>query len=251
MQLGLIGFPLEHSRSPEIFTRFFEVERVLGASYKLYPLEDITTLHRWLKSLPNLVGFNVTIPHKKSIIPMLDWVADEALAIGAVNIVKVVQQQDGEIKLYGYNTDYYGFATTLKQFLGDYVPQRALILGTGGSANTVAYTLAQMGIAYTKVSRNSSADAPMTYDDISAHTIAQTQLIINTTPLGMYPSIKSFPKIPYDALTSKHYLYDLVYNPLETMFLQKGAAFGANIQTGIAMLELQAHKAWEIWKEGK
>lgn len=250
MQLGLIGFPLEHSRSPEIFARLFDEESVKGASYKLYPLEDITTLRSWLKSLPNLVGFNVTIPHKKSIIPMLDWVADEALAIGAVNTVKVVQQE-GKTKLHGYNTDYYGFATTLKHFLGDYIPQRALILGTGGSANTVAYTLAQMGVEYTKVSRNSSADAPMTYEDISAQTIAQTQLIINTTPLGMYPSIKSFPKIPYDALTSEHYLYDLVYNPLETMFLQKGAAFGANIQTGIAMLELQAHKAWEIWKESK
>lgn len=249
MQLGLIGFPLEHSRSPEIFARFFDEDRAKGASYKLYPLEDITTLRSWLKSLPNLVGFNVTIPHKKSIIPMLDWVADEAIAIGAVNTVKVVQQE-GKTKLHGYNTDYYGFATTLKQFLGDYKPQRALVLGTGGSANTVVYTLAKMGIAYTKVSRNSSADAPMTYDDISDQTIAQTQLIINTTPLGMYPSIKSFPKIPYQALTPQHYLYDLVYNPLETMFLQKGAAFGANTQTGITMLELQARKAWEIWKEG-
>lgn len=250
MQLGLIGFPLAHSRSPEIFARFFDDERVKGASYKLYPLEDITALRSWLKSLSSLAGFNVTIPHKKSIIPMLDWVADEALAIGAVNTVKILRE-DGGIKLHGYNTDYYGFATTLKQFLGANIPKRALILGTGGSANTVAYTLAQMGIEYTKVSRHSSAEAPMTYDDISEHTIAQTHLIINTTPLGMYPSVKSFPKLPYEALTPQHYLYDLVYNPIETMFLQKGQEFGANIQTGIEMLELQARKAWEIWKENE
>lgn len=247
MQLGLIGYPLAHSRSPEIFARFFEEEKVKGASYKLYPLEDISMLRKWFKTVPALDGFNVTIPHKKTIMPLLDVISEEAQAIGSVNTVKVLHSEN-ELKLYGYNTDYYGFSTTLKQFLGNNIPKRALVLGTGGSANTVVYALAQMGIEYIKVSRTSSADAPLTYDDISDLTIAQNHLIINTTPLGMFPAIKSFPKLPYQALTPQHYLFDLVYNPIETVFLQKGKEYGANIQTGLAMLELQARKSWEIWK---
>jgi shikimate dehydrogenase len=247
MQLGIIGYPLEHSRSPEIFTGFFEKEGLYNATYKLFQLEDIGTLRNWLKTQAGLNGFNVTIPHKKSIIPFLDVISDEAKAIGSVNTVKIIRQ-NGNTLLHGYNTDYFGFKTTLQSFLGDSLPKKALILGTGGTANTVAYTLGQMGIEWVKVSRQSGADALITYDDISEHTLKSYHLIVNTTPLGMYPAIKTFPAIPYEALSAQHFLYDLVYNPVDTFFLQKGREHGAHTHNGLAMLKLQAQKAWEIWK---
>lgn len=248
IHLGVIGFPLSHSLSPQIFEKIFENENVLQGSYKLYPIEDVSVLPNWLKTVQGLAGFNVTIPHKKTIIPLLHGISEEAAAIGSVNTVKV-KWQGTTPHLFGCNTDFFGFSNTLKQFLGNSKPQKALILGTGGTSNTVAYTLKNMGIEYIKVSRKSSAEAPLTYDDISERTLANYHLIINTTPLGMYPATKSFPQLPYDALTDSHYLYDLVYNPLHTMFLQKGAKVGAHTQTGLAMLELQAQKAWEIWTE--
>lgn len=247
MQLGLIGYPLEHSRSPEIFNGIFEKEGIHGGSYKLFPLEDVGMLRNWLKTHPGLVGFNVTIPHKKNIIPLLDEISPEAAAIGSVNTVKIYHAGDKAI-LHGYNTDYFGFKITLYSFLGDNMPQKALILGTGGTSNTVAYVLTQMGIEWVKVSRQSGAEALITYDGVSEHTLKSYKLIVNTTPLGMYPAIKTFPAIPYDALTNGHYLYDLVYNPLDTFFLQKGREFGAHTHNGLAMLQLQAQKAWEIWK---
>lgn len=247
MQLGLIGYPLVQSRSPEIFARIFNDENIKGASYKLYPLEDVTVLHSWLKSVSRLNGFNVTIPHKKSIIPFLDSISPEAEAIGAINTVKI-NREGNTYTLYGYNTDYFAFKQTLQKFLGNAKPAKALILGTGGSSNTIAYVLKELGIEYVKVSRNSNNDALLTYEDVKPETIQHYKLIVNTTPLGMYPAIKSFAKLPYEALTSGHFLYDLVYNPVETVFLQKGKENGANTQTGIEMLELQAQKAWEIWK---
>ena len=248
MQLGLIGYPLEHSRSPEIFARFFEEAGIAEANYNLYPLEDISQLKTWLRNHSSLQGFNVTIPHKKSIIQFLDFISPEAAAIGAVNTVKV-RVEGNNFFLSGYNTDYYGFRVTLEDFLGGEKPQRALILGTGGASKTVAHTLAQMGIEGVKVSRQSSDETPLTYDDISEQTLKSYPLIINTTPMGMYPSVRSFPQLPYEALTAQHYLYDLVYNPLDTLFLQKGRAMGTKTHNGLAMLELQAQTAWDIFTE--
>lgn len=245
MQLGLIGYPLGHSLSPQIFEGFFQEAGIKG-SYKLFPLENITVLRDWLKTQRNLVGFNVTIPHKKTIIPFLDSISPEAKAIGSVNTVKVTRT-DNSLHLHGHNTDNFGFRTTLEEFLGGYLPKKALVLGTGGTSNTVAYVLEQLGIACVKVSRQVNNEAPLTYEDISNHTLKSYELIINTTPLGMYPAIKTFPHIPYEALTPKHYLYDLVYNPVDTLFLQKGREFGANTCNGVAMLQLQARKSWEIW----
>lgn len=248
MHLGLIGYPLEHSSSPEIFARFFEEAGIAGANYSLYPLEEISQLKIWLRNHSSLQGFNVTIPHKKSIIQFLDFISPEAAAIGAVNTVKV-RVGGNNFFLSGYNTDYYGFRTTLEGFLEGETPQRALILGTGGASNAVMYTLAQMGIEGVKVSRQSSQETPLTYDDINEVTLQSYQLIINTTPMGMFPAVRSFPQLPYEALTNRHFLYDLVYNPIDTLFLQKGRARGAKTHNGLAMLELQAVKAWEIFTE--
>lgn len=248
MQLGLIGYPLEHSRSPEIFARFFDEANIKG-HYKLYPIEDVGQLKSWLKTQPYIQGLNVTIPHKKTIIPLLDSISEEAATIGSVNTV-IVRVEGNNFLLSGHNTDYFGFRTTLEDFLVQEKPQRALILGTGGASNTVAYTLAQMGIEGVKVSRHSSDETPLTYDDLAPQTIQSYQLIINTTPMGMYPSVRSFPQIPYEALTAHHYLYDLVYNPIDTLFLQKGRAMGAKTHNGLAMLELQARKSWELFLEG-
>lgn len=246
MQLGLIGYPLGHSRSPEIFEGLFQDAGIKG-SYKLFPLENITVLRDWLKTQRTLTGFNVTIPHKKTIIPFLDSISPEAEAIGSVNTVKITRT-DTSIELHGHNTDSFGFKITLENFLKGHTPKKALILGTGGTSNTVAYVLSQLGIESVKVSRQVNTEAQLTYEDISDHTLKSYELIINTTPLGMYPAVKTFPHIPYEALTAQHYLYDLVYNPVDTLFLQKGREFGANTCTGLAMLELQAHKAWEIWR---
>lgn len=244
--LGLIGFPLSHSRSPELFGKIFAEEGITDAMYMLFPMEDITYLREWIEDTPGLAGFNVTIPHKKAIIPMLDELSPEAEAIGAVNTVKIIRT-GSVIRTKGYNTDYYGFKTSLKNFLGDNLPAKALILGTGGSSNTVAYVLDELDIIYKKVSRT-NAQGIYSYDDITEDIVAQSCLIINTTPLGMYPAEKSFPVLPYHVLTPNHYLFDLVYNPEKTVFLQKGEENDAPIKNGLEMLELQARKAWEIWK---
>lgn len=244
MHLGLIGYPLGHSKSPEIFAQIFKQNNVKG-TYTLFPLEDISSLKEWVETQPNLQGFNVTIPYKKNILSQLDTISDEVSAIGAVNTVKIEHQASG-FKLHGYNTDYLGFKTSLVSFLGDVNPKKALVLGTGGSAKAVNYTLQQLGIKITNVSRNKSEHA-ISYDELTNKFIAQHQLIINTTPLGMQPNTEAYPAINYNALSSNHFLYDLVYNPLETMFLQKGKTQGAKIKNGLEMLNLQAQFAWEIW----
>lgn len=245
MQLGLIGYPLGHSKSPEIFAQLFKQHNIQG-SYELYPLQDINSLRSWLATMPHLVGFNITIPHKKTIIPFLDKVSKEAEVIGAVNTVKITRTNN-TIDLHGHNTDYFGFKTSLASFLGDNIPNKALILGTGGSSNAVAYALTQIGIAYTKVSRIKRDASFITYTDVTSDVIKQYNLIINTTPLGMYPEVETLPQIPYEALTAQHYLYDLVYNPNPTLFLEKGRQNSAYTFAGTDMLELQAQKAWEIW----
>ena len=244
MQLGLIGYPLGHSKSPEIFAQLFAQKNIKG-SYTLHPLKNIALLKQWLPTQPNLLGFNVTIPYKQSIIPFLDEISNEAKAIGAVNTVKITRTNGG-IQLYGYNTDYWGFTTSLLSFLGDEIPTKALLLGTGGSAKAVSYALQTLGIAVTKVSRTKNSDI-LSYDEADAEIIRQHRLLINTTPLGMYPNINSFPAINYEAITPKHYLFDLVYNPAETPFLLKGKAQGAATKNGFEMLHLQAQKAFEIW----
>lgn len=241
---ALIGFPLGHSFSGKYFTEKFEQ---MGLSetheYKLFELPDIQEFPQLLKNETNLKGLNVTIPHKQAVMPFLDALDASAEKVGAVNVIKF--SENG--KLIGYNSDYYGFKTSLEDFLSDVNISsiKALVLGNGGAGKAVVAALKDLGIAFKTVSRTKS-DENIGYDEIPA-LIADYQLVINCSPVGTYPKSDQSPDIPYESLTENHYLYDLVYNPLETLFLQKGKEQGAKTHNGLLMLHLQAEKAWEIW----
>lgn len=238
-QYGLIGYPLSHSFSKKYFEEKFVSQQITGCSYQLYELTAIEQLPNLLTATPNLCGLNVTIPYKQAVIPYLHWLSAEAENIGAVNCIKISNGQ-----LHGHNTDWYGFETSLNSFLQQ-TPQQAFILGTGGSSKAVEYVLNRLGIPHRYVSR-SETSSNITYPTIAQH-LQQCNLFINTTPLGMYPNINQAPDIPYHQLTGNDYLFDLVYNPTETLFLQRGKQQGAHIQNGLTMLQLQAEKSWEIW----
>ena len=242
---GLIGFPLGHSFSKRYFTEKFE-QLGLSATHA-YTQFEIPAIDQFpsLLGTEGIKGFNVTIPYKQQIIPYLDEIDPAAARIGAVNTIKVLA--DGRTR--GYNTDYFGFQQTLKDWsaYSDFSQRDALVLGQGGAAKAVIAAIEDLGIPVIKVSRTAS-DGVLAYEDLSAimHSVG---LIVNTTPLGMHPNEDSCPPIPYDQLASHHYLYDIVYNPLETTFLKQGMAHGAGgIHTGIQMLYGQADKAWEIWQ---
>ena len=233
---GLIGFPLTHSFSVKYFTEKFKREGITDCVYKNFAIESIEDLSILLKTEP-LSGLNVTIPYKESVIEYLDMVDETAQTIGAVNCVKFING-----KLIGYNTDILGFRESLKTYLGGTQP-KALILGTGGSSKAVAYALYQLNIPFTFVSRRKKAEW-LTYHDLTGDIISEHKLIINTSPIGMYPDTESSPVLPYECLTSDHYLYDLIYNPEETTFLKHGVRHGAHIKNGLEMLYLQAEKNW-------
>jgi shikimate dehydrogenase len=241
---ALIGYPLGHSFSKKYFTEKFEK---MGLSetheYKLFELLDIQELPQLLKNEPNLKGLNVTIPHKQAVMPFLDSLDASAEKVGAVNVIKFME----EGRLIGYNSDYYGFKTSLEDFLSEVNMSsiKALVLGNGGAGKAVVAALKDLGIDYKTVSRTKSEEN-ISYDEIPS-LIADYQLIINCSPVGTYPKSEQCPNIPYESLTENHYLYDLVYNPLETLFLQKGKEKGAKIHNGLRMLHLQAEKAWEVW----
>jgi len=241
---GLIGFPLSHSFSKRYFSEKFERERVTDAYYELFPLSAIDQLPGLLERYPNLQGLNVTIPYKQQILPYLHHIDEGAKAVGAVNTVYHTGQQH----LLGFNTDVYGFENSLHAWLlkerGNLEGMQALILGTGGAAQAVAYALRRLDIPYDWVSRQPAA-GQLGYDELE---LSAADLIINTTPLGMSPKVERCPAIPYEQLGAGHYLYDLVYNPASTLFMQKGAARGAKVKNGLEMLIGQAEKAWEIWQ---
>jgi shikimate dehydrogenase len=243
---GLIGFPLTHSFSKRYFTDKFEREKIKESSYGLYEMQTLDALPELLKK-NGLVGLNVTIPFKKDVIPFLDDLDDaSAQRIGAVNTIKIFA--DGSTK--GFNTDYYGFRQSLTEWLerhGEtYRHFKALVLGNGGAAKAVQVALQDLEIDYKMVSRQAGAES-LLYQDLTEEIMNDHSLIINTTPLGTYPKIEGCPDLPFEWVTSKHYLYDLVYNPAETVFLKNGLEKGAAVQNGLKMLELQAEKAWEIW----
>jgi shikimate dehydrogenase len=238
--LGLIGYPLSHSFSKKYFTEKFEKEKIDNYKYELFPLEKIEDLTHLLSTYPNLKGLNVTIPYKEAVLPFLKNVNEEAAAIGAVNTIRI---ENGE--LTGYNTDVYGFEKSLKPFLKPY-HEKALILGTGGASKAIRFVLGKLGIEYKFISRTPN-DSQWSYKDIDEKILADYQVIINTTPLGMSPKIDTCPNIPYHFLNKKHFLYDVVYNPSETLFLKRGKAFGASTKNGMEMLILQAEKSWEIY----
>lgn len=236
---GLIGFPLSHSFSKGYFANKFLTENIL-AKYDNYPIESIELLTNLWNNNPSLKGLNVTIPYKKLVIPFLHHPSSVVQSIQACNCIKL-----HEGAFYGYNTDVIGFEQSLLPYLQPQ-HQKALIFGTGGAAAAVEWVLTKLGITYQFVSRTTS-EGCITYESLSPEIIAEHTLIIQTSPLGMFPNVDEAPIIPYDAITSKHHLYDLVYNPAETKFLALGAAQGATTQNGLEMLHLQADASWEIW----
>lgn len=249
VELGLIGYPLGHSFSPQYFAGKFEELGIKG-KYSLFPIDSIAELPGLLKSHPCLTGFNVTVPYKQTMIKYLDVVDPATAAIGAVNTVKIFRSTSGEVKLHGYNTDWIGFSRTLQPLIENKDIRKALILGTGGAAHAVGYSLRELDISPTFVSRDpgkSGLTPAISYDSITKSVMAENILIINTTPLGMSPNTGSFPSIPYGMITSHHILYDLVYNPLETSFMKRGREMGAKVKNGLDMLYCQADEAYKIW----
>ena len=240
---GLIGYPLSHSFSQKYFTEKFKKENITDCEFKVFPLENIESLPTLLKENPTLCGLSVTIPHKQSVMKCLDDIDSAAQNIGAVNCIKRWKTENGKWKMKGYNTDIVGFENSLKPLLKSH-HTHALILGTGGAAKAVAYILDKSKIKFRLVSRNKNT---FSYSQITEAIVHESTLIINTTPLGMFPNLDSCPDIPYQFLSSKHLLYDLTYNPEESLFLKKGKEKGAQIKNGLEMLHLQAEKAWEIW----
>ena len=240
---GLIGYPLTHSFSKKYFTEKFEKENIPNCVYELFEIETVDLFPNLINSNPDVKGFNVTIPHKQNIIPFLSRLDDSAKFVGAVNVIK--KETNGD--WVGYNSDYYGFMESLKRFLPtNFSGIKALILGTGGAAKAVEAALKTLKIPYIQVSREARGEI-ISYQDVDSTFIQNHKLIVNTTPLGMYPKVDSAPDLPYESITNEHYLFDLVYNPAETLFLKKGKDNGANTQFGLEMLHLQAEKAWEIW----
>ncbi len=240
---GLIGYPLSHSFSKGYFAQKFEKESIKESYYEAFPIASIDKLPALIEQYPNLRGLNVTIPYKEQILPFMKGLGDGAQAVGAVNTVLI--KEDG---WYGYNSDIYGFSTSLSRAIEKHSLNinHALILGTGGAAKAVKYALEQDGIETAYVSRRSSAGI-LTYGELNQNTLEKYKLIVNTTPLGMSPNIDSFPNIPYHYIGENHLCFDLVYNPEATLFLQKAQQQGAYILNGLEMLHLQAEKSWEIW----
>lgn len=242
---GLIGFPLSHSFSKKYFTDKFSKESIKDAKYELFEIDDISQLSKVLNENENLRGLNVTIPYKQKIIPYLDDIDPYAKDIGAVNVVKI---SDGKLK--GYNSDFYGFRTSLQEFINKDIALsslNALVLGYGGASKAIIAALKSLEIDFKIVSRTKKSNEVITYNELEADIISSHQLIINTTPLGMYPKVNEAPNINYKALTKNHYLYDLVYNPEQTEFMKLGITEGAHGLNGLPMLILQAEKSWDIW----
>ena len=245
---GLIGYPLTHSFSKKYFSEKFANENITSCAYELFPLKEIDQVKKLLKTT-NLVGLNVTIPHKVDIIPYVDELDNTTSArIGAVNTIRIYP--DGSTK--GFNTDYYGFKSSMEEWLdhrGESCKDlKALVLGTGGASRAVTTALEDMGTPFKMVSRQAREEM-LSYGDLNEEILNEYRLIINTTPLGMSPNVDSAPEIPYELIGPRHYLYDLVYNPEETQFLKNGIKQGAATLNGLKMLYLQAEKSWSIWND--
>ena len=278
MLYGLIGYPLSHSFSQRYFRQKFAEEGLKNADYRLFELPKVRQLPDLIAQHPELRGLNVTIPHKQTVIPLLDHLSEGAEAVGAVNVIRIGKRG----KLTGYNSDVYGFEKSLQRFVNRTqeerfgeetapglhlptlamtlpIPNRALdrsqlasldalVLGTGGASRAVRYVLKKNGVNFRTVSRTPGR-ADYTYADLTPNRLEAFELIVNTTPLGTAPNVTQCPDLPYDALTPRHHLFDLVYNPNTTEFLRRGAERGAAVQNGLEMLHLQADRAWEIWND--
>ena len=241
---GLIGYPLGHSFSKKYFTEKFQRESINDCSYELFPIPSITDLPSLLIANPTLKGMNVTIPYKQGVLDYVTEKTDAVKNIGAANTIKI----EGD-KLIAYNTDIIGFENSLTKKLKP-SHKKALILGTGGSSKAIQYVLKKIGIEFLLVTRSDqSSPGSINYSMIDETVLNEYQLIINCTPIGMYPNEDQCPDLPYQFLTEDHYLYDLVYKPEKTLFLQKGEEKGATIQNGYEMLIIQAEESWKIWNE--
>ena len=241
---GLIGYPLGHSFSKNYFNQKFESENI-DATYLNFEIPNIKDLKTVLKENPELNGLNVTIPYKEQVIPYLDDLDEDARLIGAVNVIKFTKGLFGK-KLKGYNSDIIGFTQSIQPLLQPH-HQKALILGTGGASKAVYHGLKNLGIESIFVSRTHKADDMLTYEELTPEIMAEYTVIVNCTPVGMFPKVDFCPNIPYELLTPNHLLYDLLYNPNVTLFMKKGEAQGAVVKNGLEMLLLQAFAAWEIW----
>jgi len=242
---GLLGYPLAHSFSMNYFNRKFMAEDI-DAKYINFEIRDLRELKTILKENPTLRGLNVTLPYKTQVMTFLDDIDADARLIGAVNVIAFRKGAFGKLKLKGYNSDIIGFEQSIQPLLNRAHHRKALILGTGGSSKAVFQGLKHLGIGATFVSRT-ERDFCITYEEISRKTLEQYTVIVNATPVGMYPKTDECPPFPYQWLTEKHLLYDLLYNPDETLFLRKGKERGATVKNGLEMLLLQAFASWELW----
>jgi shikimate dehydrogenase len=261
-QFGLIGYPLSHSFSQKFFTEKFLKENIMNAQYTNFPIPSIESFAALWKEHPSLEGLNVTIPYKKEVIAFLQHSSPVVEAIKACNCIRKFNNE-----LYGYNTDVIGFEKSLLPFLQPH-HTHALILGTGGASAAVQWVLQKLNIHYQIVSRkgnaidgntleentlentlekNTKIKTSISYEQLTKSIVESHTLIINTSPLGMFPNLNEAPPIAYDLITAQHHLYDLVYNPIETLFMKNGLAKGATVQNGLAMLHIQAEESWAIW----
>ncbi|GAB3931250.1 shikimate dehydrogenase family protein [Mucilaginibacter myungsuensis] len=260
---GLIGYPLTHSFSKKFFTEKFEKENIEDHVYDLYELSNLSDFPELLRANPKLCGLNVTVPHKIGVVRYLDWVSEEAKEVGAVNCIRIAAEspvaaafagevgiQDHDFKLEGFNTDVYGFEHSLKPLLKKH-HKKALLLGNGGAARAVKCVLDKLDIEYKLVTRRPEGRNSIRYDAVTKKMMEEYTLIINSTPVGTSPNVDECPPIPYEYITSEHLLYDLIYNPEQTLFLKKGHEQGAATKNGYEMLVLQAERSWEIWNTQK
>lgn len=240
---GLIGYPLGHSFSISYFNQKFSDEGI-NARYENFEIPTIDALPEVLSVNENLRGLNVTIPYKEKVIGYLDQVSPEAKAIGAVNVIQVLHE-GGKTILKGYNSDVIGFTQSIEPMLEPH-HKKALVLGTGGASKAIAYGLHALGLETLTVSRY-EREGTIRYEDVTADVVGEYKVIVNCTPLGMYPKVDAAPKLPYEAVDSTNILYDLIYNPNETLFMKLGRERGANVKNGLEMLLLQAFASWEFW----
>lgn len=241
---GLIGKTLHHSFSRRYFTEKFRSDEIADAQYRNFELEDLGIELPLLKNNPDIKGLNVTIPYKTDVIPFLDELTEECREINACNCIKI---KDG--KWIGFNTDIIGFERSFAPFLKPY-HTKALILGTGGASNAVAFVLKKLKITFLKVSRSGKKNSSViSYDDITPEMMKEFTIVINTTPVGTSPNVDEYPKLPYEFVNSQHYFFDLIYNPAKTLFLSLAEKQGAFIENGDKMLSIQAEESWEIWND--
>lgn len=243
---GLIGYPLKHSFSIGYFNEKFSSEGI-DAEYVNFEIPKISDFLEVIEQNPDLCGLNVTIPYKEQVIPFLDELDPDTAKIGAVNVIKIIRQK-AKVKLVGYNSDIIGFTQSIQPLLQPH-HRKALILGTGGASKAVYHGLKKLDIEGVFVSRTHKADNMLTYEDLTPEIMQEYTVIVNCTPVGMYPKVDFCPDIPYQELTPNHLLYDLLYNPNVTLFMKKGEEQGAVTKNGLEMLLLQAFAGWEIWNK--